>query len=241
MKHHNYKRLLLIAIVAVLMLALPSQVSAVLPGKNVTIYPGVNIYINDKKLEPKDANGNPVEVFAYNGTTYLPVRAVSEALGQPVQWDGGTSSVYIGKHNEEKPAVWLSDLDYFDKNGRWTIGETTKDNLGNEHGHSFEGTTAISDGSIIHQSITYKLNAQYSRLTGWLYQLYDRRAHHVSDTVLSVYGDGELIWKGTVNSGIDPIAFDINVKGVLELEIHMDADGNSAIGYGALGDVGLWI
>jgi uncharacterized secreted protein with C-terminal beta-propeller domain len=52
----------------------------------------VNIYVDDVKLEPKDANGNPVEACVYNGTTYLPVRAVGEAYGKVVQWDGSTQS-----------------------------------------------------------------------------------------------------------------------------------------------------
>ena len=61
-----------------------------LAGKEVTIYPGVNIYIDDVLLEPKDVNGNPVEAFIYNGTTYLPVRAIGNAFGKNIAWDGAT-------------------------------------------------------------------------------------------------------------------------------------------------------
>lgn len=86
---------------------------AALAGKTIQVFTGVDIYIDDVKLIPKDANGNPVEVFVYNGTTYLPVRAVGEAVGKAVQWEGKTNSVYLGKHTGEKPAVWLKDLDYF--------------------------------------------------------------------------------------------------------------------------------
>lgn len=59
-------------------------------SKRIEVSSGVSIYVDDVKLNPRDANGNPVEVFIYNGTTYLPVRAVSEALEVPVQWDGST-------------------------------------------------------------------------------------------------------------------------------------------------------
>ena len=38
-----------------------------------------------------------MEPFIYNGTTYLPVRAVGEALGKQVGWDGKTKTVYIGE------------------------------------------------------------------------------------------------------------------------------------------------
>ncbi len=64
-------------------------------------YVGVQIVVNGTTITPKDANGTIVEPFIVDGTTYLPVRAVAEALGQAVDWDGTTKTVYIG----EKPAV----------------------------------------------------------------------------------------------------------------------------------------
>lgn len=82
--------------------------------RTITVYSGVDIYVDDARLDARDANGNPVEVFIYNGTTYLPVRAVGEAVGKAVQWESKTSSVYIGQHKSDKPAVWLDELDYFD-------------------------------------------------------------------------------------------------------------------------------
>lgn len=62
-------------------------------------YNNIKIYVDGVKIDPKDANGNTVEPFIYNGTTYLPVRAIGEAIGKTVSWDGATQSVYIG----EKP------------------------------------------------------------------------------------------------------------------------------------------
>ena len=52
-----------------------------LQKRKITVYSGVDIYVDDARLDARDANGNPVEVFIYNGTTYLPVRAVGEAVG----------------------------------------------------------------------------------------------------------------------------------------------------------------
>jgi hypothetical protein len=59
-------------------------------------YNNIKIYVNQVLITPKDAAGNEVEPFIYAGTTFLPVRAVSEALGQSVSWDNETKSVYIG-------------------------------------------------------------------------------------------------------------------------------------------------
>lgn len=37
------------------------------------------------------------EPFIYNGTTYLPIRAVGEAVGKEVTWNAGTNTVYLGE------------------------------------------------------------------------------------------------------------------------------------------------
>ena len=59
---------------------------------------GVKIYIDNQLLTPKDANGKDVDIYIINGTTYLPVRAISESLGVKVAWDDADNSVYLGKH-----------------------------------------------------------------------------------------------------------------------------------------------
>ena len=59
-------------------------------------YRDIAIYVDGRLVIPKDAAGSIVEPFIYEGTTYLPVRAVSEALGKTVEWDGPTNSVHIG-------------------------------------------------------------------------------------------------------------------------------------------------
>ena len=81
-------------------------------GIEVTIFPGVNIFINGQKLDAKDANGNHVDAFIYNDSTYLPVRAVSEALGVAVHWEGSTKSVYLGERGGEAPKGWPLEAEY---------------------------------------------------------------------------------------------------------------------------------
>ena len=50
-------------------------------------YSGIRITLDGREVDPKDANGAAVEPFAVDGTTYLPVRAVADALGLEVTWD----------------------------------------------------------------------------------------------------------------------------------------------------------
>ena len=58
-------------------------------------YNNIKISVNGAMITPRDANGTVVEPFAINGTTYLPVRAVAEALNCSVTWDGSNSTAYL--------------------------------------------------------------------------------------------------------------------------------------------------
>lgn len=70
--------------------------------KNIRVqYCGIKLMVNGAPVTPKDANGSTVEPFIYNGTTYLPVRAVGNALGQDVSWNGNTKTVYIGMNETD--------------------------------------------------------------------------------------------------------------------------------------------
>ncbi len=61
----------------------------------LNIYTGVGIYYNDELFTPTDADGRPVEPFLYNGTTYLPVRAISSLFSADIDWDGANKTVRL--------------------------------------------------------------------------------------------------------------------------------------------------
>ena len=61
---------------------------------------GIRIKLNGKEIIPKDANGNLVEPFTIDGTTYLPVRAIAEALDLEVEWDGEKNIVILNQHTK---------------------------------------------------------------------------------------------------------------------------------------------
>lgn len=238
MKKTHTVRTFLAGVLAALLLVgmVPPALAAA--GMNITIYPGISVYMDDQKLEPKDANGNPVMVFTYNGTTYLPVRAISEALGKPVQWDGKTQSVYVGKHNSDKPAAWLSQMDYFSgtNSKSFKTAATEQDNTGTVH------------ANCITQSFerTYLLNGQYSKITGTLYQCYAMRSERIIDGDgggVYIYGDGNLLFAKTYSKGtegIQPFPFEVDLTGVLELRVvFADGDWYTYEHRLSLGDVGL--
>lgn len=73
----------------------------VIPAMAATIkqlnasYGGIKISLDGVEFVPKDVNGNVVEPFTVDGTTYLPVRAVANAFGLEVGWDQETQTVIL--------------------------------------------------------------------------------------------------------------------------------------------------
>lgn len=233
MKHKTRCLALLLALVLAVALAVPAL--AALNRKTIEVYTGVNIYVDDYLLEPKDANGNPVEAFVYNGTTYLPVRAVGEAVGKTVQWEGKTNSVYLGKHTGDTPAVWLEDLDYFTGEHISTSDPEAKvDNLGNTYDH------ATSEN--IYN--TYLINGQYSAISGTIYQMYEYRSSTMRRATLRIYGDDELLYEAQVTGGVEPIDFYVDLTGVLKLTVDFYQERLTMFNHwdneSALGNCGLW-
>ena len=62
---------------------------------NIAVNPGMKLSINGEAFVPTDVNGKEVDVFAYNGTTYVPIRAISEAFGKAVSYDASTQTAVI--------------------------------------------------------------------------------------------------------------------------------------------------
>lgn len=59
------------------------------------IYNNIGVTLDGKRLDLRDAQGNSVEPFMFNGTNYLPVRVVAEAVGLEVGWDSENSTVVL--------------------------------------------------------------------------------------------------------------------------------------------------
>ncbi|MEJ8303263.1 stalk domain-containing protein [Saccharibacillus sacchari] len=52
--------------------------------------------VNGQAYTPKDAAGKSLDPIVYNNTTYLPVRALGEALNVPVTYDAAGKKVVVG-------------------------------------------------------------------------------------------------------------------------------------------------
>ncbi len=236
-KYVRIRDILLGALIATLVISLASTALAALDGKTIDVYTGLKVYVNDQLVDPKDVNGDPVDVLVYNGTTYLPIRAVGNALGLPVQYDAATQSAFVGTHRSGTPAFYLDEFDYFSgtADNRFYTSLTMDDNL--KQGHSRCITESFDR--------TYKLNGQYTRLTGTMFQEYEKRSSTVySGLGLWIYGDGKILYAREFKedtTGIEPEMIDIDLTGVLELQIIFKARGyDDASSPLSLGEMALY-
>lgn len=87
---------------SVLVFSLVGTAAATIGSRTLTAnYNDIKIEVDGKQITPTDANGNTVEPFAIDGTTYLPVRAVGNALGMVVDWDSSTATVLLKGREDE--------------------------------------------------------------------------------------------------------------------------------------------
>ncbi len=198
-------------------------------------YNNIKIYIDGGEIVPKDANGNVVEPFTMNGTTYLPVRAISNAFGKDVEWDGATQSVYIGKKDHTKPDNYLDRIQYNDYkkgtsgNFMRVINGTVTDYNENVYtnGILFGNSSVINDDSDgAGTIIAYPLNSQYSTLKGKIFlpKSYDIATGKadtcdVRDSDIYFYGDGKLIYKVNNLTPSMPFNISIDIKGINQLTV----------------------
>lgn len=71
----------------------------------------IKIILDGNEILPKDSKGNIIEPFIIEGTTYLPVRAISESLGLDVKWDKENNIVFLNTtFNDDKYVEQDNDM-----------------------------------------------------------------------------------------------------------------------------------
>ena len=196
-----------------------SAIAAVTSKQITAYYNNIKLVIDGETITPKDALGNVVEPFIYNGTTYLPVRAVGEAVGKAVYWDGQTKTVYLGAVDGNTPVENLTNLPVFQGSTLKMYSAGYLDNTGTLR----QPAVIVGEKS----TSTYLLNMQYARLKGNV-ALYIDDKNTPDELYLHIYGDDKLIYtSGVIATGSFPQDFSVNVTGVVKLKIEITNDSSS--------------
>ncbi len=193
--------------------------------KTITAYVGdIDIYVDNVLKIPTDANGNRVEPMIYDGTTYLPVRAISNMLGEDVTWDGDTRSIYIGeKPNTGAQSVPLDTLKIYSKHELFV--QTGKNAQFESLGEIYPAFNRIGSDDYSGSHITYKLDSEYSHISGKFIMAYEHLGSKAEGTLaiynVDQYGTETLLKEYTTKCGEGIIDVDVNIEGCNFIKIYL--------------------
>lgn len=181
-----------------------------------------------------------IEPFIHNGTTYLPVRALAEALGQEVDWDQETATVLIASHLGIFSASGNVDIMDFVAKTPVYNGTLNIQDLFNASNHIKVRQQDVRFKNIITDGMgELLLNSDYAKLKATL-AIADNGSSrgYGSVTIDSMnsqgtpdkrlfktgdYADMYGGWADTINGGFEPFEIELDVIGVDNLRITLDA------------------
>lgn len=162
-----------------------------------------------------DNNGTKVPAsFIYEGTTYIPMRMISNMLGKAVDWDGSKQAVIIG--NSLGDGDYMSDLPLASGTGPRTAAVNQEVKL---QGQTYSKSISLLN---IFAEVNCNLNNKYTELTALI------GTNNGAGTII-ITGDGKTLFKQTFVKGSSPAEVKIDVTGVLELNISMKDGLSEAI------------
>lgn len=182
-------------------------------------YRNIKIYVNGTQINPKDTTGRPIEAFISNSTTYLPVRAVAEALGENVSWDDKTSSVYIGG-TPTTSQNWMDQCKPYEvtRNKIYLLNQNEYFKMaGKEYTNGF----VLGNGSTIYTSALFNLNGNYNSLSFKVGLLEDNQDWNNKNADLTIYVDGTPIHRETLkwDAGVKTITVPLNDASNMKIEL----------------------
>lgn len=77
-----------VTVLTLITTVIASSVGTWATERTIEISDDVTVYMDGEELKLTDEQGKPVNAFIYDGTTYLPARAVTEANGNTISWNG---------------------------------------------------------------------------------------------------------------------------------------------------------
>lgn len=202
--------LLLGSIATVMSAGGDASINAVLSGT-------IKMKLFGRDFTPQEPNGNYIKPISYNGRTYLPVRTIAEALNVPIEWDGATSTIWIGGRTETVP---VNSTSLYEDKSR-TILTTDAEKLASSTKVYKWGITNSQPLNSVYFRCIVKPGGKYSNFTADLFLASDVK----KDLVLEFRKeslDGLVIRSVSLKPG-ETIPIDLDITGVQNLFVHAQA------------------
>lgn len=183
---------------------------------------GIKIYWDGMEKTLTDVNGNKVEPMIYEGTTYVPLRAMANLMGKEVDWDQQNMAVIVG----EKPIAESTAISEMKDKINYSHTELqleTKDKYTFSLKNDKYEVNNVLLGKEGHGYTTYVLDGKYTQFIGKAICPYTKIGSGGS-TTLSFYsvtnnGDETLIKEYKLKQGEEVTDVDVNLTGVVNLRI----------------------
>ena len=213
--------------------------SGAVSAKHITetidaVYMNIKLVVDGIEITPKDVNGNIVEPFIFNGTTYLPVRAIGEAFDKAVHWDGETTTVYVGDIVKPAKEVYLFDKPYLECSDSTKFicndNEIIKSvNYANFIGFKFDEFEYGEKKHTTDSFVVYPLNGLAKKVKGTLMPPNGTYDSSACELQIKFYNEnGKLLYQSPIlNQSTAPIDFEFNCTNCLKLKIEF----NGSIAY----------
>ncbi|GEM_PF-340794 len=181
---------------------------------------GIKLFVDGKLVKPTDSDGKIVEPFIYDGTTYLPLRALSNALTnyeKEVSWDAKTSSIYVGQAPVAAQTD-LSEIEPYSPSGYVKTGEAATFNILDQKITPFNSFGRGGD------YLTLMLHSNYSSLNGKFVVPYTDLGSEYKGTVIffnvDKKGNATEIASFKAEAGDESINVHVDLRGVEILRIY---------------------
>lgn len=157
----------------------------------------------------------------YQGTTYVPLRFFSEAIGLPVKYVEVPKTIYVGNvPPDDEITQYMSDVlkPYFISGGNYSLNPAM-----NVAGKAYKTGYQVNHYyySSDYCTLSFNLEGKYKNIGGTV-GLDD--IGNTNDGELHFYGDENLIASFELKAGSLPQAMELNVEGIKKLDIKYKAN-----------------
>lgn len=192
--------------------------------ENISVkYDNIKVYCDNVLCDLKTSNGTKVEPFIYNGTTYLPLRAMADLAGMSVTYDGAIKSVYLWDNLVASNTYLMEVCLPYEANGMYIYLQINGDSFemgGKKYSNGLKGNVWVG-----YNYALFNLDGRYSTMhltVGHLDGYSDR------DRTISFIVDGRVVKEVELAAGGLPETISVPLNYGLQLKIA--ADGK--VGFG---------
>ncbi|WP_163099401.1 NPCBM/NEW2 domain-containing protein [Peribacillus alkalitolerans] len=164
-------------------------------------------------------------IITYKNNQYIPVSYVKDVFEIPVTYDRKTDINYVGV----KPnGSYISDIikPYYSSTD---VKVNEKIVMGQES--YYKGYKFLPSG-YTKTDVNFNLNKKYTNLKGKIgfYEEGDDGGYYSRDTIIQVFGDGELLKEIELNKGDLPMDIDLDILNVKQLQFKINSSYAVKIG-----------